>query len=566
MAQEDADPAEQALFTELDAYLEQLHSGRQPDRQRLLDQHPDLASALECLDALESLAPEPTGEWTPEPDHNDAGPLPIHTAKTLTPHWDCSISQPPGDIIAVHSDFENYELLGEIGRGGMGVVFKARQRGLDRIVAIKMILASHLAEAEQVERFHAEARVLARVSHPSVVSVIEAGQVHGQHYFVMQYVAGPSLAELVQNGPLDAESAARHVATVARAVAHLHGQGIVHRDLKPSNVLLDEQGRPVVTDFGLVKMLQGGGQHTRTGAIIGTPSYMAPEQASGRPSDVGPLSDVYSLGAILYELLTGRPPFRETSPLDTLVQVLEGEPVRPRQLNPQIPRKLEKVCLRCLEKTPEERYPSAADLADDLDRFLQGEEVEAREGGVWQQLRRWARREPALASRLVALAIVALIVQANYLISGTVSAAVHFQVMLVLAVWAFGSVVFQWLLRKGRWPDLIRGGWVGLDLVLLTVVLHIVDALESPLIINYGLVVAGSGLWFRVRLVWFTTLIADLAYGVLVLDSSLRQTSTAQPHHRIIFAVALAVLGYVIAYQVKRVRALSRYYEHRPLP
>jgi len=335
----------------------------------------------------------------------------------------------------------------------MGVVYKARQTALDRVVAVKMILSSHLASPVQVERFVAEARTMARLQHPHVVRIHETGQVHGQHYMVMEYIAGPSLSQVLRRGPAGPEQAARWVATVARAVDHLHQQGIVHRDLKPSNILLDENDRPYVTDFGLVKML-GTSHLTTTGAIVGTPSYMAPEQATGRAAKVGPHSDIYSLGAILYELLTGRPPFLEETPLDTLVQVIEGEPIAPRRLNPAIPEKLEIICLKCLEKATEERYATAAALADDLDRFLGGDDIEARNPGITQHVRRWVRREPALVFRLMVLAVMMLIVQVNYHLFHAVSRLDHMKVIGILAVWLVASFVCQRWLRSDWRADL----------------------------------------------------------------------------------------------------------------
>src|SRR5262245_16250535 len=266
-------------FQHLHRYLEELQQGRAPDRKQFLQAHPELASWLDCLEALDGMAP--------------AGPRDSATtvgeAVPITPVGDGT------------SDFGKYRLLGELGRGGMGVVYKAWQPELDRIVAIKMILSSHLASPLQVERFAAEAKTMGRLQHPHIVKIHESGQFHGQHYFVMEFIGGPSLDDVIRKERRIApERAARWVAAVARAVDHLHSQGIVHRDLKPSNILLDEQDRPYVTDFGLVKML-GHSNLTTTGAIIGTPSYMAPEQAAGRTGQVGPLSDVFSLGAILYE-------------------------------------------------------------------------------------------------------------------------------------------------------------------------------------------------------------------------------------------------------------------------
>ncbi len=466
-----------------------------------------------------------------------------------------------------HRDFGRYRLLEEIGRGGMGVVYKARQHGLDRLVAIKMILASHMASADQVERFYAEARAAARVQHPHIVVIHEVGQIQGQHYFAMEYMAGASLTTLLKAGPLDPVVAARHVLTVANAVEHLHAQGIVHRDLKPSNILLDEAGQPAVTDFGLAKMLAGEGGKTLSGAIVGTPSYMAPEQAAGRGDEVGICSDVYSLGAILYELLTGRPPFVEENPMETLVQVLEGEPPRPRRLRPDLPRALESICLKCLEKAPDDRYPSAAALAQDLGRFLTGDTVEARHEGAWHRLRRWSRREPALASRLGTMALCGAIIEANdRLLAPTLRETPRLSIAVVLG-WALASMVFQAMMRKERWADLGRYAWAWADIVLFTVLVLINDGLKSSQVAGYFLLVSASGLWFRERLVWFTTFMAVAAYGVLVLIETWRlQDVPESPYRHVVFATVLAVSGLIITYQVKRVRALSHYYEHRPLP
>jgi serine/threonine-protein kinase len=467
----------------------------------------------------------------------------------------------------IHADFGKYELISEIGRGGMGVVYKARQKDLDRLVAIKMILASHLASTDQVRRFYAEAQAAAKLSDPYIVGIHDFGQIHGQHYFAMEYVAGPSLAQLLKGGPLPVDDAARHVLAVAKAVGHLHAMGVVHRDLKPSNILLDETGRPRVTDFGLAKMLDADGTMTGANAIVGTPGYMAPEQAAGRGASVGPLSDVYSLGAILYELLIGRPPFDGETPLDTLVQVIEGEPQRPRRINPKIPRTLEAICLKCLEKDPSRRYPSATALADDLESYLRGEHVEAERTGIWQRLRRWARREPALVSRLGTMGICGAIIQANhYLIENQLSRT-HNQSIAAVICWALTSLACQSLLRSERWADLARYVWAGADVLLFTILVLINNGLSTSQVAGYFLLVAASGLWFREPLVWATTGLAVVAYGVLVLvEAVVRRQAPETPYRHVVFAAALAVSGLIIAYQVKRVRALSLYYEHRPLP
>jgi predicted Ser/Thr protein kinase len=280
-------------------------------------------------------------------------------------------------------------LLVELARGGMGVVYKARQRGLNRLVALKMILAGDLAAEDDLQRFRTEAEAAARLRHPNIVAVHEVGAVNGQPFFSMEFIEGRSLAQLLIEGPVPGRIAAGYVRQIARAVHYAHKQGILHRDLKPSNIMLDHDGEPFVTDFGLAKRLNAGDSAlTRTGAIVGTPSYMAPEQAAGKVKELGPATDVYGLGAVLYELLTGRPPFRSDTPLDTLMHVLEREPVPPRLLNPKIDQDLETICLKCLEKEPHRRYASAEDLAADLQRFLDGESILARSYNVLARLTR----------------------------------------------------------------------------------------------------------------------------------------------------------------------------------
>jgi serine/threonine protein kinase len=294
----------------------------------------------------------------------------------------------PAPLDPAQRAFGDYELLEEVGRGGMGVVYKARQKALDRLVALKMILPGPLSGAEDLQRFRTEAEATARLHHPNIVAIHEVGEISGQHFYSMDYIDGPSLSRRLGNGPLAGRHAARYVLTIARAIHHAHCQGILHRDLKPSNVLLDGEDEPHVTDFGLAKRLGTDSCQTRTGAVMGTPSYMSPEQAAGRTKGLGPPCDVYGLGAVLYELVTGRPPFRSDTPLDTLTHVMEREPAPPRLLNPKVDRDLETICLKCLEKDPSRRYASAAALADDLGRYLNGESISARGFNVLDRLTR----------------------------------------------------------------------------------------------------------------------------------------------------------------------------------
>ena len=298
-----------------------------------------------------------------------------------------------------------YELLETLGTGGMGVVWKARQKNLPRLVALKRLRpAGPLSEDLRV-RFRREAEAVARLQHPNIVQIYEVGEQDGESFLVLEYVACGSLAQKLADGPLPPGPAAALVETLARAIHFAHEQGIIHRDLKPANVLLMPDGTPKVTDFGLAKLLGASeSSATQTGAILGTPSYMAPEQARGEAT-VGIAADVYALGAILYETLTGRPPFRGPSALETLAQVRDNDPVPPRTLQPKVPRDLQTICLKCLQKEPRRRYASAAELADDLRRFANGEAIRARPVGRLERLRKWVRRKPSLALLLGLLSL-----------------------------------------------------------------------------------------------------------------------------------------------------------------
>jgi serine/threonine protein kinase len=288
--------------------------------------------------------------------------------------------------------FGDYELLEEIARGGMGIVYRARHASLDRIVAVKMLLFGPLSSPEFVKRFRAEASAAASLLHPNIVAIHEVGVHQGQQYFAMDYVEGQSLAKLLANGPLPARRATSYLKTIAEAIHYAHERGILHRDLKPSNVLIDANDQPRVTDFGLARRLEGDSELTVTGQVLGSPNYMPPEQAVGRRGKVSRRSDVYSLGAMLYHLMTGRPPFVGEALTDTLEQVLNSEPVSPRLLNPSVPRDLETICLKCLEKETDKRYATAQALADELGRFLNSEPVHARPITRVEHAWRWCRR------------------------------------------------------------------------------------------------------------------------------------------------------------------------------
>lgn len=377
--------SDELLAELLEALQRRVASGDTADVEAVAAGHPELADELRglwatmqftsdllssaAIDVVHATADSPAGGSTPAPG------------------------------MTLPRRFGEYELLSELGRGGMGVVYLARQPALHRTVALKLLLRGELASPEDRERFRAEATAAAQLTHPHVVPVYEVGEVDGQPYFSMQYVAGDTLSHRLQAGPLPPHEAAALLQPVCRAIAAAHERGVLHRDLKPSNILLDEQGRPFVTDFGLAKRVPPPSSDvaataaiqrplTQTGAVLGTPGYMAPEQAAGDRGRVGPATDVYSLGAILYATLTGRAPFQAATPIDTVLMVLEQDPPPPRVLNPSVDPDLEMIALKALQKPTDLRYPSAAALADDLDRYLRSEPVAARSSQLAQVLSR----------------------------------------------------------------------------------------------------------------------------------------------------------------------------------
>lgn len=376
---------EQRLERILADYLHADEAGQSLDREELLRQHPDLAADLGSFfrnrDAMQRMA---------EPIKQQAPALP----ETIGPTEAASAS-----VGAMIRYFGDYELLEEIARGGMGVVYKAKQISLNRVVALKMILAGQLASAVEVQRFHTEAEAAANLDHPNIVPIYEVGEHDGRHYFSMKLIVPGSG---VKGQGSDQRYAARMMAVVARAVHYAHQRGIIHRDLKPANILVDEQGQPHITDFGLAKRVEGDANLSQSGAIVGTPAYMAPEQAAGKKG-LTTAADVYSLGAILYELLIGKPPFAGATPIEVLRKVLDKEPSPPRQARPGIDRDLETICLKCLEKQPEKRYRSAEELAEDLEHWLNGEPITARPVGPMERGWRWCRRNPVVAALTAAL-------------------------------------------------------------------------------------------------------------------------------------------------------------------
>ena len=379
-------------------YLQAVERGEAVDREKFLAEHAEIAEELNSFFGNQAQFQQVAEAATLPPVASIEQRSFDHDQTTLVPATTAIPSA--GEVVRYFGD---YELLLEIARGGMGVVYKAWQVNLNRVVALKMILAGQLAGPQDVQRFYTEAKAAAQLDHPGIVPVFEVGQNEGQHFFSMGFVEGKSLAARVAKGPLPPREAAELVRDVAQAVQYAHDKGVIHRDLKPGNILLDTDGRPRVTDFGLAKLTRSDSDLTSTGQILGTPSYMPPEQASGKTDQIGPAADIYALGAVLYCLLVGRPPFQAANPMDTLLQVLEQEPVPLRQLNAQIERDLETICLKCLAKSPDRRYVSALELSNDLNRFLNDQPILARPPSVWERANQWARNHVVTVTTIMLL-------------------------------------------------------------------------------------------------------------------------------------------------------------------
>jgi serine/threonine protein kinase len=400
--------SEEYLNELLLAWQEEHLQGRDVSAAELCRDYPELAAELgQRIQLLREM------EARMRLGNGPSGPG-VRTAKRQT---DCAAAsaaetlrqpgEPPFAAAALPYAVPGYEILAELGRGGMGVVYQARQKSTDRVVALKMLLPGQLVETAAVQRLRAETEAIIALDHPHIVPVYDVGEREGRPYFTMRLLEGGSLAGSISRFRDEPRAVATFLATVARAVHHAHQRGLIHRDLKPGNILLDADGRPYVSDFGLVKHAEREGSLTESGAILGTPSYMAPEQASGQRGMVTTLVDVYSLGAILYELLTGQPPFREATAFQTLLDVMERAPIPPRVLNPKVDLDLATICLKCLAKNPAERYASAAALAEELERWLNGEPIRARPPSLFTLARSLVRCHARTAVWIVAVGLVA---------------------------------------------------------------------------------------------------------------------------------------------------------------
>ncbi|MEC9093148.1 MAG: serine/threonine-protein kinase [Planctomycetota bacterium] len=528
-------------------FLESVEQGKIPDREKMIAAHPDLACELREFFASHD------GVF-------GARASGIHNSDERAPSLDSA--DEPRSPDSESSLIGGYRILEEIDRGGMGIVFKAHDIQLNRTVALKVIRSGRLASESDVQRFRSEAQAAAKLDHPGIVPVYEVGTENGQPYFSMAFVEGETLDSFQLRNRLSIEDSCSLVREIAIAIDHAHENGLIHRDLKPANILVDQNGRPRITDFGLVKSLENDDGLTATGEILGTINYMSPEQAAARNDQVDRRTDIYSLGAMLYFLGTGRPPFETDNPVDTLLRILDSEPTMANKVNSNIPGDIAVICRRCLEKKPGNRYPSAKALADDLERFLKGDPVEASRANWVSSLRRWGRREPSLAIHLIGLGLIEFTRACSYgteIVFFGAEISDYLKYTVLIGLWAVACFVLQGLqnrLRDNR--QILKYAWAATDISFLTLNLLMVETAIGPLYITYPLVIVVSGFFWRVRLVAFSTLLCLVSFLIVFFSHA---SESMRLHHGVIGLAAIIVIGYVMSLGVHRIRLLNRHFD-----
>ncbi len=466
------------------------------------------------------------------------------------------------------------ELLEVLGQGGMGVVYRAVQyagKTPIREVALKLVRTDEWFGVESTNsnmllaRFREETRFAAQLKHDNIIRVYDVGQIEGLDYFSMELIDGTDLASALKSQKLSFFKIAEMIVAVAQAIAFAHAKGIVHRDLKPSNILLDSQLKPYIADFGLAKSTSENSDLTQTGQVLGTAGYMAPEQAAGDYKNVGTSADIYGLGGLLYFCLTGQAPFASENVLDALVKVLETEPNPPRSLDKQIPRSLELICMRCLEKKPKERYTDAKEVAEDLERFLNGLPTHAKAPTMIDRLRRFGRRSPVISSHLGALGLAFVIGQLQFAMSASDDLNYHLQVSFITLSWIAISVLCGFLARQKKFDAWVATFWLCTDSLFLTVLISMLSNPAKPqgaLLIGYPMLVVSGGMFFRARMIVLITIVTILSYlALLVLEPYLLNRDSLFQHA--IFLVLLTCIGVCSLHQVRRFRMLSNYVESR---
>ena len=481
-------------------------------------------------------------------------------AEEITECWDlhrqmsCSKNSDSSRFL---SDWDAYEILDEIDRGGMGIVYRARHKELNRIVALKIIRSGEFANGNQIARFRREAQIAAQLVHPGIVPIYEIGERNNLIYYTMAFVEGCPLLELARSPTLSIAGKVQLVYQMTQALQYAHGQGVAHRDIKPSNILIDLHGSPILIDFGLAKSTHAESDLTQTGAMLGTPSYMAPEQIQYHQDHDLRLSDIYSLGAVFYYLLVGRPPFVGPTNFDIMLQLKDRQPVRPSRLNRQVDRELDTICLRAMEKIPSERYTTAAEFGRDLERWINGSAVSSPTKSPWIRWIRWWKQEPGLVSHAVAISVVILVVLLSHLLGYSLA---HQPTQLtVLSTWLLICFPLQrWILQS---KDTIVPAilWGLIDLFCVSWLIATAGPPRSLLLVAYPLMITASALFYRTRFVILMTTACILAF--LVLTGLIEDASFERASFRILFVCFLGIQCLTLTSLIFKVRNLFTYRE-----
>ncbi len=552
----------------IEQYLQRLEAGEAIDEAALREAHPDHAEELLSFIQLHRQAQSAFG-WPDPGTKNEQNPLWAASARKTPESLPAGDSSRDGAGRSAWSwnriaeaefplRFGPYELLEEINRGGMGVVYRAVHAQLQRVVALKVLRAGDLATAEEVQRFRTEAIASSALSHPNIIPIYEAGEAHGLFYFTMAYIDGEDLDARLKRQPMSPHELASVLLKITTAVACAHRQHVIHRDIKPSNILLDQADEPFLADFGLAHLLAAEDGLTMTGQILGTPSYMAPEQASGRARELTSAIDVYALGAVLYVGLTRQPPFSGPTPFDVVMQVIDRHPPRPSQLNRKIPRDLEAICLKAMAKAPEDRYDTAEALAEDFRCYLRGEPVRIDRPTLPQQVKMWWQREPVLVSHLCAVLTVTIIMIIAYLLGqGKISPERFMLKLSLMSSWGLISILMQYLARFNHHRYKVYLAWATADVMIYTTLVLLADSPRGLLLIGYPLMIVASGLFYRVRFVTFTTTVCIL--GVILLANLVDDPLNDRVDFLGIYIAALVVLSLCVVTMIRRIRGLIRF-------
>ncbi len=456
--------------------------------------------------------------------------------------------------------FGGYEILEPIDRGGMGIVYKARQKGLKRVVALKVIRSGSLADSLELQRFASETEAVAALSHPGIVQVYDSGAHDGVAYYTMPFIEGQSLSKCCAGEALPIDEAVRIVIQICDAIEHAHQSGVYHRDIKPANVILNSNGQPIVIDFGLAKLAASENDElTATGQILGTPAFMAPEQATGTKRTDPVLCDVYSIGAVLYSLVTGQSPFLGLTPFDVLLQVIDREPALPSRLNRRANKSLERTIAKAMAKNASDRYQSVQEFGNDLRRLLRGEPVQIAKLSLSERLAAWWRRSPILVSHVAGISAAGLIIAYSHWYTHRTFAELISREAILIVWMATCFALQRWVMRV-RWREIACTYWAVIDVVVLTVLIQLASPPRALLLVGYPMLIVASSLFYRIR---YVVLMASLCIiATLILSFICHDQTVNRADYVAIYISGLGVIGLTLSAIIKRIRGLSRFCEH----